>query len=103
MPPTGVARRLGCGRGQQWAAAIGAGQIAGGDQVGQRFPHPAQVGDPGLCIGLAGLGQRPGGVAAVRATAVKVQQLLNLVEGEAEFLGAFDDSAAPARHMGSHG
>jgi hypothetical protein len=47
----------------------------------------------------AGLGQRAGGAAAVRSPAVQVQQLLDLVEGEAELLGTLDEPQQPHRRI----
>lgn len=53
--------------------------------------HALQVTDPVREIGPAVFGQRPGSVAAVGTAGVQVQQLLDLVEGEAKLLGAFDE------------
>jgi len=72
-------------------SAVRPRHITGRDQVAQRIPHPLQVGDPRLKIGLVRHGQRPRRVTNVWATRVQAQQFLDLIQTEPEFLSLLDE------------
>ena len=82
---------------QDRAVTLGAGLITGVDQPGERITHANEFVDALLQVGDAGAGHRPGLVARCGSTVGQVQQVLDVIEGEAELLGTLDEPHYPHR------
>ena len=59
------------------AAAVGAAQVTGRDEVGERVVHPLEIADPRLQVSAPVLGQRPGRVAAAAEGRCPVTETLS--------------------------
>jgi hypothetical protein len=76
--------------------AVAGGLGAGRDQLVEGVAHAVQVGDSGGEVGDAVFGECSCGVGGVEAASGQVEEFVDLVEGESQLLGAFDES----EHLG---